>query len=61
MDNSLKTKEKPPKRGTSAQGKTKTIIISKELKIKDLHHTAAERASEPPTQTQTQTQTQTPG
>ena len=30
-----------------AKGKTKTFLIGKELKIKDLHHTAAERASGP--------------
>ena len=50
MDNSLKTKEKPPKRGAtrpSRKGKTKTFLIGKELKTKDLRHTAAERASGP--------------
>ena len=38
MDNSLKTKEKPPKRGANAprKGKTKTFLIGKELKTKDL-------------------------
>ena len=52
MDNSLKTKEKPPKRGANApprKGKTKPFLIGKELKIKDLHHTAAVRASGPTT------------
>ena len=51
MDNSLKTKEKPPKRGANAPRKrqTKTFLIGKELKTKDLHHTAAERASGPTT------------
>ena len=29
------------------KGKTKTFLIGKELKTKDLHHTAAERASRP--------------
>ena len=56
MDNSLKTKEKTPKRGANAplaKGKTKTFLIGKELKTKDLHHTAVERASEPPTKAQT--------
>ena len=46
MDNSLKTKEKPPKRGANApptKGKTKTFFIDKELKTKDLRKTAAER------------------
>ena len=35
MDNSLKTKEKPPQRGgltPPAKGKTKTFLIGKELK-----------------------------
>ena len=32
-----------------AKGKTKTFLIGKELKTKDLHHTAAERASGPTT------------
>ena len=48
MDNSLKTKEKPPKRGAntpSRKGKTKTFPIRKELKQKDLLTTAARRAS----------------
>ena len=47
MDNSLKTKEKTPKRGANApaKGKTKTFLIGKELRTKDLHHTAAERGS----------------
>ena len=48
MDNSLKTNEKPPKRGANApprKGKTKTFLIGKELKTKALRHTAAERAS----------------
>ena len=52
MDNSLKTKEKTPKRGANApsrKGKIKTFLIGNELKTKDLHHTAAERASGPPT------------
>ena len=46
MDNSLKTKEKPPERGglaPPAKGKTKTFLIGKELKTKDLRQTAAER------------------
>ena len=36
MDNSLKTKEKTPKRGADApaKGKTKTFLIGKELKQK---------------------------
>ena len=35
--------------GASARGKIKTFLIGKELKTKDLHHTAAERASGPTT------------
>ena len=52
MDNSLKTKEKTPKRGglaPPAKGKTKTFLIGKELKTNALHHTAAELASGPTT------------
>ena len=52
MDNSLKTKEKPPKRGANAPSrkvKTKTLLIGKRLKIKDLLKTTAERASGPTT------------
>ena len=52
MDNSLKTKAKPPEAEgyrPPAKGKTKTLLIGKELEKKDLHHTAAERASGPPT------------
>ena len=47
MDNSLKTKEKPTKRGANApaKGKTKTFLIGKELKTKDLRQTAAERGT----------------
>ena len=50
MDNSLK-KKAPPKRGADApaKGKPKTILIDKKLKIKDLHHTATDRASGPTT------------
>ena len=50
MDNSLKKKEKTPKRGANApprKSKTKTFLIGKELKTKDLHNTAAERPSGP--------------
>ena len=45
MDNSLKTKEKPPKRGANppAKGKTKAFLIGKEMKTKDLQKTAAEQ------------------
>ena len=52
MDNSLKTKEKPPEaEGLTppAKGKTKTFLIGKELKTNALHHTAAEWASGPTT------------
>ena len=51
MDNSLKTKEKPPKRGANApaKGKTKNFLIGKEVKTKDLRHSAAERPSGPTT------------
>ena len=52
MDNSLKTKEKPPEEGgypPHTRGKTKTFLIGKELKTNDLHHTAADRASGPAT------------
>ena len=51
MDNSLKTKEKPPEderaNAPPRKGKTKAFLIDKELKTKYLHHTAAVRASEP--------------
>ena len=46
MDNLLKTKEKPPESGgltPPAKGKTKTFLIGKELKTKDLRKTTAER------------------
>ena len=52
MDNSLKTKEKTPKRGANRppkKDKIKTFLIDKELKTNDLHYTAAGRASEPTT------------
>ena len=51
MDNSLETKKAPPKRGADApsKGKPKTILIDKQLKIKDLHNTAIDRASGPTT------------
>ena len=56
MDNSLKTKEKPPKRGANAppppKGKTKTFLIGKELKTNTLHHTAAERGKRDDNKTQ---------
>ena len=45
MDNSLKTKEKPPKRGANApprKGETKTFLIGKELKTNTLRHTAGD-------------------
>ena len=49
MDNSLKKKRKHPREGLAppAKGKTKTFLIDKELKTKDLHYTAAVRASGP--------------
>ena len=49
MDNSLKTKEKTPRGRADAPAKVKTkpFLIAKELKIKDLRHTAADRASGP--------------
>ena len=63
MDNSSKkTKEKTPKRGAESvpqparKGKTKTFLIDKELKTKDLRHTAAARASGPRQKTQNQNQ-----
>ena len=59
MDNSLKIKEKPPEAEgchPPAKGKTKTFLIGKELKIKDLHHTAADRGK-----TERQNPTQNPG
>ena len=55
MDNSLKTKEKPPKRGTNApaaKGKIKTFLIGNKLKTQDLHHTPAERGKRNDTKTQ---------
>ena len=59
MNNSLKTKEKPPKRGANApheKAKLKTFLIGKELKTKDLLQTAAERWK-----TERQNPTQNPG
>ena len=55
MDNSLKTKEKTPKRGANAPRKrqTKTFLIGEELKTKDLRQTA-ERARGRGTKTQSQ-------
>ena len=50
MDNSLKTKEKTPKRGANApqeKAKSNPFLIGKELKTKDLRQTAVDRASEP--------------
>ena len=58
MGNSLKTKEKTPKKGANApprKGKTKTFLIGKGLKIKDLRQTAAERASGSATKPQPKT------
>ena len=54
MDNALKTKEKTPKRGANApvKGKTKTFLIGKELKPKDLQKTAAERGKRDDNKTQ---------
>ena len=51
MNNSLKTKEQPPKRGADAlaRGKTKTFLIGKKLKTNNLRHTAAVWASGPTT------------
>ena len=56
MDNSLKTKI-TGKRGLTppAKGKTKTFLIGKELKTKDLHHTAAERGKRNDNKTQPKT------
>ena len=48
MDNSLKTKEKPPESGEAdapRKRQTKTFLIGKELKTKDLRQTAERRAS----------------
>ena len=47
MDNSLKKKRNHRKRGLTppAKGETKTFLIGKELKTKDLRQTAAERGS----------------
>ena len=58
MDNSLKTKEKPPEEGElgpSAKGKTKIFLIGKKLKITDLRQTAAERGKRNDNKTQPQT------
>ena len=55
MDNSLKTKDKPPKRGgltPPATGNPKTFLISQELKTKDLHYTAADRGKRDDNKTQ---------
>ena len=60
MDNSLKTKEEPPEEGANAppaKGKTKTFLIGKRLKTKDLRRTAERRTSgshQNPTQNQNQ-------
>ena len=61
MDNSLKTKEKTPEtEGLTppAKGKTKTFLIGKELKIKDLRQTAERIGQAEP---HYQNQNQTPG
>ena len=58
MDNSLKTKEKTLKRGANTpprKGKTKTFLIGKGLKTKDLQQTAERRASGPGTKTRIKT------
>ena len=57
MDNSLKTKEKPPKRGANApaKGKPKTFLIGKELKTKALRQTAAEQGKRDDNKTQPKT------
>ena len=50
MDNSLKTKEKIAKADRAdapAKSKTKALLIGKELKTKDLCHTAVDRANRP--------------
>ena len=53
MDNSLKTKEETAQergwRRPSRKVKTKTFLIGKRLKTKDLRQTAAEQASGPTT------------
>ena len=56
MNNSLKPKEKTPKRGLTppAKDKTKTFLIGKELKQKDLLKTAAERGKRDDNKTQNQ-------
>ena len=65
MDNSLKTKEKPPKRGgltPPAKSKTKTFPIGKETENKQTYClTAAERAKRDRQQDPTQNQNQNPG
>ena len=58
MDNSLKTKEKPPKRGANAppeKAKPKAFLIGKEMKTKDLRQTAAERGKRDDNRTQPKT------
>ena len=58
MDNSLKTKEKPPEeRGLTppAKGKTKTFLIDKELKTKDLRQTAVRSGKRTDNKTQPKT------
>ena len=58
MDNSLKTKEKTPKRGANAppeKAKPNPFLIGKELKTKDLRKTAERRASGPGTKTRIKT------
>ena len=63
MDNSLKTKEKPTGSGgltPPAKHKTKTFLIGKELKTKDLRQTAAERGKRTDNKTQPKTRIKTP-
>ena len=57
MDNSLKNKRETTGRGgltPPAKGKTKTFLIGKELKKKDLLQTAAERGKQDGKQNPTQ-------
>ena len=60
MDNSLKKKRNHLRVGTRPSQKTKTFLIGKELKTKDLHHTAAERASGPTTKPNPKPELKTP-
>ena len=55
VNNSLKKKEKPPKRGARPSRKDKIFLIGKELKTKNLRQTATERGNRDGNKTQPKT------